>query len=235
MSELSIIESDKLTDQLFEDLQAGKITREEYNKLYNEIMARTNFQYAVKEKPPVTPYRPTSNVTDAYVRAYRKGIDQRTQAGESIEEATRNAKADVDRIVKPTTMSYDEYPEIGLSRIVDVEKGLVRDAKTGEIRPAESGELIGQALLRQRIGTQEEVEQAYQQRKEQERRDSLERQKQAELAKKPVEDYGTLDYLTDTYLGLRYNYGNFWGDVAEEARGLKTTNDRAALQFANGS
>ena len=220
MAKLTPQERQKYVSQQMKLLQEGKIDEEEYNRRIDIIHKHSDLKSSQKEidRGTPTPYRPTSDIPQQYAQTYKKNVSQRLFAGETKEEAERNARADVDRIVKPTTMSYDEYPEIGLSRIVDVEKGLVRDANTGEIRPAGSSELIGQALLRQRIGTQEEVEQAYQRRKEQERKDSLERQKQAELAKKPVEDYGTLDYLTDTYLGLRYNYGNFWGDVAEEAK-----------------
>ena len=220
MAKLTPQERQKYISQQMKLLQEGKIDEEEYNRRIDIIHKHSDLKSSQKEidRGTPTPYRPTSDIPQQYAQTYKKNVSQRLFAGETKEKAEQNARADVDKIVKPTTMSYDEYPEIGLSRIVDVEKGLVRDATTGEIRPAESSELIGQALLRQRIGTQEEVEQAYQRRKEQERKDSLERQKQAELAKEPTEDYGTLDYLTDAYLGVRYNYDNFWGDVAEEAK-----------------
>ena len=70
-----------------------------------------------------------------------------------------------------------------MSRIVDVEKGLVRDAQTGEIRPGTSAELIGQSFLRQRIGTQEDIEAGLKVQREQARRESFERQKRQELAR----------------------------------------------------
>ena len=173
MAKLTPQERQKYVSQQMKLLQEGKIDEEEYNRRIDIIHKHSDLRSSQKEidKGTPTPYRPTSDIPQQYAETYKENVSQRLFAGETKEEAERNARADVDKIVKPTTMSYDEYPEIGLSRIVDVEKGLVRDANTGEIRPAGSSELIGQALLRQRIGTQEEVEQAYQRRKEQERKD----------------------------------------------------------------
>jgi DNA-directed RNA polymerase subunit N (RpoN/RPB10) len=116
--------------------------------------------YGLPESIPVFPYRPDSDVSTAALNAFGSIKSQKLQEGYSIPEAEAIARQAISKTIRPATAEFYSQPDIGVSRIVDVEKGLVTDEETGEIRPAEGMELVTEAFGRQRLGTIPEVEAA---------------------------------------------------------------------------
>ena len=207
--------------KISEALERGEISVQEARRLRSELPFQVT-PIAPIEAPQPIPYRPQSDPITAaneYVDARRLFL--MTEQGLSEEEATRQAQEDVQKFVRPATVQYEQDPPIGLSRIVDVEKGLVRDEQ-GRIVEADSLELLGESFLRQRIGTQEDVEVAIAERKEAERKASFERQKRQELARIEREKRGVkmqeeagfsaLDWAEDLIAGGEETYQ----DVATE-------------------
>lgn len=116
--------------------------------------------YGLPESIPVFPYRPDSDVSTAALNAFGSIKSQKLTEGFSIPEAEAFARAEINKEIRPATAEFYTQPDIGTSRIVDVEKGLVTDEETGEIRSAEGMELLTEAFGRQRLGTIPAVEAA---------------------------------------------------------------------------
>tara|TARA_R100001591_G_scaffold45155_1_gene56223 strand:- start:5553 stop:11159 length:5607 start_codon:yes stop_codon:yes gene_type:complete len=76
--------------------------------------------------------------------------------GNSPEEAKRKARADADKYMKGTTSEFYDAPQFMESNIVDIEKGLLRDRETGEIREGSYPELAAEAFKRQIVGKSED-------------------------------------------------------------------------------
>ena len=98
----------------------------------------------------------------------------------SPDEATRLAHKDANKFMKGTTTEFYDAPDFMVSSIVDIEKGLIRDAKTGETRKGTYPELIGEVFKRQVIGQSQDytlqqanklLEQAVREREREEARD----------------------------------------------------------------
>ena len=122
-------------DKIFQDYQSGKITLEESRRLRAQVPPEFIPPPPTPVETPL-PYRPASDVDKATSQAIDSvALRYSVEQGLSQEEAYRKAREEVEAQIKPTTQQYTPEPAIGLSRIVDVEKGLVRDAQTGKIRP----------------------------------------------------------------------------------------------------
>ena len=102
--------------------------------------------YGLPESIPVFPYRPDSDVSTAALNAFGSIKSQKLTEGFSIPEAEAFARAEINKEIRPATAEFYTQPDIGTSRIVDVEKGLVTDEETGEIRSAEGMELLTEAF-----------------------------------------------------------------------------------------
>tara|TARA_R110002051_G_scaffold39938_1_gene83574 strand:+ start:1393 stop:7059 length:5667 start_codon:yes stop_codon:yes gene_type:complete len=123
---------------------------------------------------PVTPWRPESDVAGARADAIQRGkswsigdalYDELLPANKRAiiaalrgDEIPEDVSEELNRAIKPLTVGYHQAPDIGVSRIVDVEKGLVTDEQTGDVRQGTPGELFTEALKRQVISTTQEYE-----------------------------------------------------------------------------
>lgn len=164
-------------DVLWEKYKTGEITKEEFNKKRNQffelsMQQREKDLLAIQEgtkeakevfglppSVPVTPYRPISDIPKARLEAYNSIVGSRMyEYGDSREAAESFAREEINKVIRPATAEFYTQPDIGTSRIVDVEKGLVTDEETGEIRSAEGMELLTEAFGRQRLGTIAQVE-----------------------------------------------------------------------------
>lgn len=205
-------------DKIFQDYQSGKITLEESRRLRAQVPPEFIPPPPTPVETPL-PYRPASDVDKATSQAIDSvALRYSVEQGLSQEEAYRKAREEVEAQIKPTTQQYTPEPAIGLSRIVDVEKGLVRDAQTGEIRPGTSAELIGQSFLRQRLGTQEDIEAGLKVQREQARRESFERQKRQELARIEREKAGVTPLEEMGFRALEFGEEFGLGTVPETAK-----------------
>ena len=144
--------------------------------------------------PPPLPrqrYYPGANVDAATKEALGAEVSRLITAGYEEAEAVKLANERISKLVRPATMEFEEQPDVLVSRIVDVEKGLVRDAETGQVRPGTQAELVGQTFLRQPIATSAQ----YQQMLDQEVIEAQQRQQDMPV----TTETGIVDYAKEFY------------------------------------
>ena len=169
------------------------------------------------ESPMVYPDIREANVEKARIQYIKSQEDYYIiQRKKSPEEARRLADRDANKLFVPPTTEYQEQPSWGVSRIRDVEKNLVRDSKTGELREAGFGEMAVEALGRQVIATAPEFERAQEIRKEELRRASFERQKRQEIARKEREEMKGPQALGYEILDIAETLGTTGAAAGEE-------------------
>jgi hypothetical protein len=146
--------------------------------------------YGPPEVPPVTGWRPESDPVKAKAEAMRalRSWEQGDQYDVPVRERTfepppltedMTGWEMINRAITPATMNYGRVPDIGVSNIVDLEKGLVRNPRTGEIYRGSQGELFLEAMQRQTLATTEEWDRMMAQRQEMQERERERRQQEA--------------------------------------------------------
>ena len=153
---------------LREQYLAGKLDTYEYRSAQREISkqmqeANKPTEQIVYEDLPVEnivpPYQTDADVDKSAGQAYTQRIDfYQNNQNLSYEEASKKAREDVLNVLKPATPQFNQDPSIGMSDIVDVEKGLMRDPVTKQIRPMSAVEKIYQPFLRQQVASIEDYE-----------------------------------------------------------------------------
>ena len=129
----------------FQKMQAGEIPVEDV--------------FTIPPPLPRQRYYPGADVDAATKEALGAEVSRLITAGYEEAEAVKLANERISKLVRPATMEFEEQPDVLVSRIVDVEKGLVRDAETGQVRPGTEAELLGQTFLRQPIATSAQYQQ----------------------------------------------------------------------------
>ena len=104
------------------------------------------------DAPSIFPYEPKSDLPQVQKDYFQNRYSYYfLQQGEDRNTARESALKDLQQVFSVPTADYST--ERGFeSNIVDVEKGLVRDRETGQVRKADTGELFLEAFKRQRIG-----------------------------------------------------------------------------------
>tara|TARA_Y100001938_G_scaffold126986_1_gene179432 strand:+ start:653 stop:6133 length:5481 start_codon:yes stop_codon:yes gene_type:complete len=156
---------------LREQYLAGKIDTYEYDSAQRAISKQ--MQQAATDASLLTPMEdlPVENIVPPYQtdvdvdksagQAYTQRIDfYQNNQNLSYEEASKKAREDVLNVLKPATPQFNQDPSIGMSDIVDVEKGLMRDPVTKQIRPMSTVEKLYQPFLRQQVASIEDYEQS---------------------------------------------------------------------------
>jgi len=200
---------------------------------------------------PVTPWRPESDVAGARAEAIQRG--KAYDIGDALyetlvpedkrailaalrgDEIPEDVAEYINKAIKPVTVGYHQAPDIGVSRIVDVEKGLVRDEQTGDLRQGTAGELFTEAMKRQVISTTQEYETIKKIKENELRRKDMQEQQQRNIEARRKElgfrPEGEVSFAEDP-LGWLYRQAGFATEQAyeEAAEPVKKAAEKALVE-----